>query len=166
MKLKVDRNVLVISIIALLFIVCVILFEVSLSLKRERETLRSQHREMLALLNEYYGLKTAVASVEGKKSLTKVEGIVQAVDEVFKSLGLGPKVKSVKSTGTREKKFALEEEADVSVEKVTMNEMVNIFYRVENAPMILTIKKASIRTSFDNPSLLNITMTVALVKPK
>jgi len=166
MNFKVDRNVLVISVIALLFIVCVILFEVSLSLKRERETLRSRQKEMLVLSNEYAGLKTALESVEGKKSFTKVEGIVQAVDEVFKSMGLGQKVKSVKSTGTREKNFALEEEAEVSVEKVTMNEMVNILYRIENAPMILTVRKTSIKTSFDNPSLLNVTMTVALIKPK
>jgi len=166
MNLKFDRKVLVISVIALLFIVCIILFEVSLSLKRERETLRSRQKEMLALSNEYSGLKTAVDSVERKKAITKVEGIVQAVDEVFKSMGLGQKIKSVKSTGAGEKKFAFEEEADVSVEKVTMNEMVNILYRIENAPMILTVKKASIKTSFDNPSLLNITMTVGLIKPK
>lgn len=166
MNLKIDKNILAISVIALLFIVCAILFEVSLSLKRERDTLRSQQKEMLALSNEYAGLKTAVDAVEGKRSLTKVEGIVQAVDEVFKSMGLGQKVKSVKSTGTREKKFASEEEAEVSVEKVTMNEMVNILYRIENAPMILTVRKTSMKTSFDNPSLLNVTMTVGLIKPK
>jgi general secretion pathway protein M len=166
MNLKADRNVLAISVIALLVIVCAILFEVSLSLKRERDTLRSRQKEMLALSNEYAGLKTAVDAVEGKRSLTKVEGIVQAVDEVFKSMGLGQKVKSVKSTGTREKKFASEEEAEVSVEKVTMNEMVNILYRIENAPMILTVRKTSMKTSFDNPSLLNVTMTVGLIKPK
>jgi general secretion pathway protein M len=166
MNLKVDRNVLVISVIAVLFIACIIMFEVSLSLKKERDTLRSQQKEMLALSNEYAGLKTAVDSVEGKKSHAKVEGIVQAVDEVFKSMGLGQKVKSVKSTGSREKKFAFEEEADVSVEKVTMNEMVNILYRIENAPMILTVRKTSMKTSFDNPSLLNVTMTVGLIKPK
>ncbi|MFI5294520.1 MAG: hypothetical protein ACHQ0Y_05785 [Thermodesulfovibrionales bacterium] len=164
--MKIDKNILAISVIALLFIVCAILFEVSLSLKRERYTLRSRQEEMLALSNEYAGLKTAVDAVEGKRSLTKVEGIVQAVDEVFKSMGLGQKVKSVKSTGTREKKFASEEEAEVSVEKVTMNEMVNILYRIENAPMILTVRKTSMKTSFDNPSLLNVTMTVGLIKPK
>ena len=88
------------------------------------------------------------------------------MDEVFKSIGLGQKVKSVKSTGTREKKYASEEEAEVSVEKVTMNEMVNILFRMENAPMIFSIRRTSIKTAFDNPSLLNITMTVSLIKPK
>jgi general secretion pathway protein M len=166
MNLKADRNVFTISGIILLLIVCVILFEVSLSLKREHDTLGSQQKEMLLLAGEYAGLKNTVTSVETKKSPTKVEGIVQAVDEVFKSMGLGQKVKSVKSTGTREKKFASEEEAEVSIEKVTMNEMVNILFRIENAPMILSVRKTSIKTAFDNPSLLNITMTVSLIKPK
>jgi len=166
MNLKADRNVLTISGIVFLFIVCAILFEVSLSLKRERNTLRSQQKEMLLLSGEYAVLKNTVAAVEAKKSLTKVEGIVQAVDEVFKSIGLGQKVKSVKSTGTREKKYVSEEEAEVAVEKVTMNEMVNILYRIENAPMILSVRKTTIKTAFDNPSLLNITMTVGLIKPK
>jgi mannitol-specific phosphotransferase system IIBC component len=166
MNFKADKNVLTISGIVLLFIICVVVFEVSLSLKRERDALRSQQKEMLVLANEYAGLKNTVASVEAKKSLTNVEGIVQAVDEVFKSMGLGQKVKSVKSTGTREKKYASEEEAEVSVERVTMNEMVNILYRIENAPMILSVRRTSIKTSFDNPSLLNITMTVGLIKPK
>lgn len=166
MNPKIDRNVLAFSGVVLLFIICATLFEVSLSLKRDRDTLRSQQKEMLLLAGQYGEIKNAVASVEGRKSLTKVEGIVQAVDEVFKSMGLQQKVKSVKSTGTSEKKYASEEEAEVSVEKVTMNEMVNILYRIENAPMILSVKRTSIKTSFDNPSLLNITMTVALIKPK
>lgn len=166
MRLKVDRNVLAVSGIVLLFIVSVMLFEVSLSLKRERDNLRSRQKEMLQISQEYEGLKNIVVSVEGRKSLTKTEGIVQAVDEVFRSIGLAQKVKSVKSTGTREKKYAFEEEADISVEKVTMNEMVNILFRIENAPMILSIKKTSMKTAFDNPSLLNVTMTVALIKPK
>ena len=65
-----------------------------------------------------------------------------------------------------EVKDGFEEEADISVEKVTMNEMVNIFYRIENAPMILTVKKASIKKSFDNPELLNISLILSFLKPK
>lgn len=166
MNLKTDGKTLLIIGIVLLFVGSVALFEISLSLKRQSSILRSRQKEMLLLSQEYTGLKSIVGSVEARKSLTKVEGIVQAVDEIFKSIGLQQKIKSVKSTGVKEKKYSSEEEADVSVEKVTMNEMVNILYRMENAPMILSVRRTSIRTSFENPSLLNITMTVALIKPK
>ncbi|HSB31905.1 MAG TPA: hypothetical protein VLD55_09900 [Candidatus Sulfobium mesophilum] len=166
MNLKTDGKTLLIIGIVLLFVGSVALFEISLSLKRQSSILRSRQKEMLLLSQEYTGLKSIVGSVEARKSLTKVEGIVQAVDEIFKSIGLQQKIKSVKSTGVKEKKYSSEEEADVSVEKVTMNEMVNILYRMENAPMILSVRRTLIRTSFENPSLLNITMTVALIKPK
>ena len=166
MNLKTDRRAVAIAGIVLLFVGCIILFEIALSLKRQNNILRTRQKEMLLLSQEYTGLKNVVGSVEARKSLTKVEGIVQAVDEIFKSMGLQQKVKSVKTTGVKEKKYSSEEEADVSVEKVTMNEMVNILYRMENAPMILSVRRTSIRTSFENPSLLNITMTVALIKPK
>ncbi len=166
MKLKIDKKVLVGSGFALLFILSIVLFKIALSLKKERNSLRSQQKEILSLVGDYGMLKYTVDTVEGKKSLTKVEGVVQAVDEVFRSMGLNQKVKSVKSTGTMEKKYASEEEAEVLVEKVTMNEMVNILYRIENAPMILSVRKTSIKTSFDNPSLLNMTLTIGLIKPK
>jgi general secretion pathway protein M len=166
MNLKVDRRLIVSSGIVFLFVLSLVSFEVSLSVKKERSALRSQEEELLALASQYEGLKRAVDSVEGKKSLTKVAGIVQAVDEVFGSLGLNEKVKSVKSAGTKEKKYATEEEADVSVEKVSMNEMMNILYKIENAPMILSVKRTSIKSSFDDPSLLNITMTIGLITPK
>jgi hypothetical protein len=79
---------------------------------------------------------------------------------------LSQKVKSVKSTEARDRKYAVEEEAEVELEKVNMNEMTNIFYRIENGPFLLSVRKSDIKTNFENPALLNITMTVDLIKPK
>jgi len=147
-------------------LLCFVLLNISLSLKKERANLRSRQNEMLGLQAEFEHLKSAVDLVEGRKSPVKVEGIVQAVDEVFTSIGLSQKVKSVKPLGAREKKYAIEEEADVRIERVTMNEMINILYKIENAPMLLSIRRTALKTSFDNPSLLNLTITVSLVKPR
>lgn len=144
----------------------ILLVNMSLSLKKERTELRSRQKEISLLKGEFERLKGAVDSVEGKKTLIKVEGIVQAVDEVFRSLGLSRNVRSVKPLGVREKKYGVEEEAEVQVEKVNMNEMTNIFYKMENSPMALSIKKTVIKTSFDNPGLLNLTINVGLIKPK
>lgn len=122
--------------------------------------------ELLLVKDEFLSLKNRMDAIEGKRSLSKVEGIVQAIDQVFLPLGLKQKVRSVKPTGTREIKDAIEEEAEIQVEKVDMNEMVNIFYKIENVPMALSIKKSTIKTSFENPALLHITMTIALIKTK
>jgi hypothetical protein len=79
---------------------------------------------------------------------------------------LKQKVKSVKPTATREIKDAVEEEAEVLVEKADMNEVINILYKIETAPFALSMRKATIKTSFENPSYLTITMTIALIRQK
>lgn len=165
MKLSMDKRFSVPAAVVLALILSVVMINVSLSLKKKHAALIEQQNELMQLKEQYLTLRDRLDFVESKKSLTKVEGIAQAVDEIFRSLGLSQKVKSVKSTGTWDRKYAIEEEAEVQVEKVNMNEMANIFYKIANAPMILSIKKTNMKTSFDSPNLLNITMTVSLIKP-
>jgi uncharacterized protein YlxW (UPF0749 family) len=133
---------------------------------KELHQLQEQRKEMAVLRDEFLSLQQKFQTVENRKNLTNVQGVLQAVDEVFSSVGLKDKVKTVKNTGKRETKDGIEEEADVSVEKVTMNEMVNIFYRIDHAPMILTVKKVSVKQSFENPELLNITLMLSFLKTK
>jgi general secretion pathway protein M len=134
--------------------------------RKELKLLKEQQKEMLVLKDEFLSLRHKIGLVESRKNLSNTQGIAQAVDEVFSSVGLRDKVKTVKSAGKRELKEGTEEEADISIEKVSMNEMVNIFYKIENAPMILTIKKATIKKSFENPELLNITLSLSFLKTK
>ena len=47
-----------------------------------------------------------------------------------------------------------------------MNEMVNMLYKIENAPMALSLKRVNIRTAFEDPALLNISMTLSLIRNK
>lgn len=166
MKLAGNKRTVIAALIFSLIMVCAYSITAARNAKKERLSLENRRTEFIDSREKYIALKAAVASVEGRKSLVKVEGIVQAVDEVFRPLGLSRKVRSVKPTGSRDIGYGTEEEADVQVEKVNMNELLNILYRTENAPMFLSVRKTSIKTSFDNPQLLNLSMTVLLIRPK
>jgi hypothetical protein len=152
--------------VAASLLLCAFLFNFMLTLKEENSNLKASQKELALLKDDYLVLQAKVGAVEGKKTVADVKGVVQAVDTVFRSLGLNEKVKSVKTTGSREGKYGIEEEAEVQVEKVDMNEMVNIFYKLENAPMVLSVKKTVVKTTFEDPTLLNITMTLSLISPK
>lgn len=166
MRMKTDMRVLLSVAAVIILLGSGLLIQKSLSLKKEGAALRSQQEELLLLRADFLDLRDRTASVEGKTSLTKVSGIVQAADEIFSSLGLNQKLKSVKPAGAREMKYTLEEEAEVQLEKLNMNEMINLLYKLENAPIALLIKKFSAKTAFDNPSLVNITVTLSLVRKK
>ena len=125
------------------------------SSKKELKLLQERRKELLLLKDDYMSLKQKVDLVEAKKSMMNVPGIVRAIDEIFQPMGLKNKLKTVRAAGKKEIRDGFEEEAEITVEKVGMNEMLNIFYKIETAPMILTIKKASIKKSFENPELLN-----------
>ena len=120
-------------------VIFIIMVSVALTiLANERKhllQLKEQRNEMIVLKDALLLLSRKVNTVEAKKELSNVQGIAQAVEEVFSSVGLKDKVKTVKSTGKRETKDGLEEEADVYIEKVTMNEMVNIFYIASKMPL-------------------------------
>ena len=151
-------------------VIFIIMISVALRiLANERKDLlqlKEQRKEMIVLRDAFLLLSRKVNTVEAKKELSNVQGIAQAVEEVFSSVGLKDRVKTVKSTGKRETKDGYEEEADVYIEKVTMNEMVNFFHRMRNASMVLTVKKVTIKKSFENPELLNISLILSFLKSK
>jgi hypothetical protein len=73
-------------------------------------------------------------------------------------------MKSVKLIGAKKVMDQISEEsAEIQMEKLNMSEVVNLFYKIENAPMILAVKRVAIKKSFENPELLDVTMSVSLL---
>ena len=136
------------------------------SAERELSALSKKHNEFSALAGEYRSLKGSISAIERKKTLTKTTSIAQAIGDISRSLGMAGKVKSIKGTGTRKTPNQMSEEtAEIQIEKLTVNEMVQLIYKIENAPMILAMKTVVIKKSFENPELLDVTMTVSLFTP-
>ena len=136
------------------------------SAERELSALRKKNNEFSALAGEYRSLKESISAIERKKALTKTTSIAQAIGDISRSLGMAGKMKSIKVTGTRKTPNQMSEEtAEIQIEKLTINEMVQLIYKIENAPMILAMKTVVIKKSFENPELLDVTMTVSLFTP-
>lgn len=164
--LKDKRNAYLFSTLLLLGVAVTFIFAYLLTLNKGFQRSRELHAEMSLLKDEFIPLKTRIDEAERKKKLSKISGIIPALDEVFSPLGLKNRIKSIKPVGTREISGGVEEAAEVSVEKLSMNETVNLLYRIENAPMLIVLKKADMKTSFDRPDLLNLSMTISIVHEK
>ena len=150
-----------------LFILMIPAFMLERSSKKGLDTLRTRLREFSSLSSDYKALKGQTDSIEQRTSLTRTAGVASALDDILSSLGVKGKMKSVKVTGTREIKGAMTEEtSEIQIEKVNMNELVNVIHKTENAPMILSIKKVMIKKSFERPELLDVTMSISLFTRK
>ena len=131
--------------------------------EKELSEWTAKYDEFSTLANKYRSLRTSVNALEQKKTLTKTNSITQAIGDVSLSLGIKEKMKSIKLTGTKKIMDQMSEEsAEIQMEKLNMSELIHLFYKIENAPMILAVKRVVIKKSFENPELLDVTMAVSL----
>ena len=165
--MKSRGQILIASLFTGLYVLIIPVLVMERSAGKELEILKTKQKELSVLSREYKLMKENVDFVEQRSTVAQVRGIANAVDMLSSSVGMKGKIKSVKVTGAREIQGSMtEESAEVQMEKVSMNELVNIYHRVNEAPMILSVKRATIKKSFENPELLNITMTVSLFTRK
>jgi len=158
-----------IALIAAILITFILIIPIALASKSSEKELRAQQmrfRELSMLIAEYRSLKGHIDSLEVKESLSKVSGIAQALDDTVTSVGMKGKIKSVKVLGQRDVKDAVEETAEIHIERLTMNELINLFYRIDEAPFLFSMKGFTIKKTFENPELLNVTMSIALYRKK
>jgi len=167
MKRIFSRSSIPVVIVLLLFILIIPAFIMQKASRKETDTLKSKRTELSLLSTEFSALKGQVDVVEQKTTPLQTKGIATVFDDIVSSLGIKGKLKAVKGLGSREIKGPMtEESAEVQLEKVSMNELVNMFYRIGEAPVILSVKRAAMKKSFENPELLDVTMTLALFTKK
>lgn len=167
MKRMFSRSSIPVALVLFLFILIIPAFIMQRASRKEVDTLKSKRNELSLLTTEFSALKVQVDVVEQKTIPSQAKGIASVLDDTVSSLGIKGKLKAVKGLGSREiKGLMTEESAEVQLEKVSMNELVNIFYRIGEAPVILSVKRAMMKKSFENPELLDVTMTIALFTKK
>ena len=133
------------------------------SAQKDLSTVTAKYREYSALTGEYRSLKENVDVMEQRKSLTKTNSIAQAMEDITLPLGIKGKMKSIKGTGTKKIVDQMtEESAEIQMEKLNMSELIHLFHKIDNALMILSLKKVVIKKSFENADLLDLTMSVSL----
>ena len=157
------KRIFAVALLVVLFILIIPVLLWERVVEKELSELTAKYQEYSVLSNKYISLKASVDAVEQKKALTKTNSITQAIGDISVSLGIKEKMKSVKLTGAKKVIDQMNEEsAEILMEKLNMTELVHLLYKIENAPMILAIKRVVIKKSFENPDLLDVTMAVSI----
>ena len=109
-------------------------------------------------------LKDKAALFEAKRRNSRGKDVHGALNEAVSSLGLNDKLTSLKSPPGAVS--AEDERAEARFDGLTLNELVNLQFALDNSRMLILTRKANIRVSFENPELLNVTLSVSLIKPQ
>lgn len=151
------------AVVGLLYLLLIPNLLIGRSAGRDLDTAKVKNRDMVQLSREYTALKERVDAVERRGALYRGGGVIQVMDEMISGLGLKAKLKGIKGLGSRETKAGLVGEgAEVSIEGLSMNELVNLLHRVDTAPMMLSAGTTAIRRSFQDQRRVDVTLTVTL----
>lgn len=139
-----------------------LLHERIVKLGKKRASREAAVTELMLLSHQF-----RLASADSQRLSNRLASV--AADDspvkVVEETGIKGKSTQVKPVKGEERQGVVEDAAEIRIEGITANEAVNLLYRLEKNSRPVIIKKANLKTRYDDPSRLDITLTVALLKP-
>lgn len=151
---------------AALLIALILLYTQAREQARRQELRRASREaeagEMLLLRQRYRDASAAAANSAGLLAAVRSGDTVAGLIEETGIKGGGIQIKPL---GPGEKAGGAGESAEVKIDRLTMNEAVNLLYRLEHGGRPVSVQRALLKGRFDDPARIDIALTVTLHKP-
>jgi general secretion pathway protein M len=132
------------------------------ALEKKRIARETVLKELLPLKAAYLSARRSSDQLNGRIASLRPD---DSPAKIIEDIGIkGKTVKIVPLKGEERSGFT-EDAADIRIEGLTLNETVNLLYRLEKGSRPLIIKKYNVRVRFDDPSRCDLTLILALLKP-
>ncbi len=147
--------------VAILLIFVTALFIYTRQIEDKTQALKTQLNEMALLKDELIRIKNAVEAQERKIGLAKTSSPVSALEQMLNDTGL--KANAIKPSEKKNIEGIYEEDVELTVEKVDLNKVVNLLYKIENSSVPVKIKSISLKTTFENPNMFILNITASFI---
>ena len=132
------------------------------ALEQKRKAREAMLKELLPLKALYGTAKQSADTLAGRLASVRTDDSPAKIIDEIGIKGKGVKISPIKG---EERGGMVEDAADVRIDGLTANEAINLIYRLEKGSRPVLLKKASLRVRFDDPSRLDLALTIALLKP-
>jgi predicted metal-dependent hydrolase len=144
---------------AVIFIISVSAYTNSLA--KKNRNIKKQIEEITSLSAGLSEIKRLVEIKEKKIGSAKHQGVVTTLEDILDSLGL--KASKIKPSDKKRLDEYIEENAEVKIEKIDLNETVNLLYRIDVSPAPMKIKSIDMQTTFENRDIFILNLTVSML---
>lgn len=151
-------------VIALLLCLAIIFSAANDRIDRLRKKLAAREADvakMLVLKQRYLEASSISQRLANRLAATRPDDSPARLIEEIGIKGKGCQIRPIKGD---ERGGFLEDAAEVKIDGLTANEAVNLLFRLEKGSRPVIIKRALLKSRFDDPSRLDLTLTVALLK--
>ena len=151
-----------IAALLLLAIVYSALHDRIVKLEKKRVSREADLSEMMLLKQRHREASAGAQKLSNRLSAVTVE---DSVAKLIEEIGITGKSSQIKPLKGEDRPGFVEDAAEVKIEGLSANEMVNLLHRLEKGVKPVVIKKANLKTRYDDPAKLDVTLTIALLKP-
>jgi general secretion pathway protein M len=131
------------------------------ALEKKRKAREADLVEMMALKHRYLSAKMTSQQFAGRLASTQAD---DSPAKIIEEIGIKGKSSRITPLKGEERGAFVEDAAEVKIEGLSANEAVNLLYRLEKGGRPVIVKKANLKTRFDDPSRLDLTLTIAILK--
>lgn len=121
-----------------------------------------EFKRFTGLKGIYLNKRISVDALERRLSSSQAKvPIVSTVEDIARHTGIKEKITTLKPMEERIIQGYLEKGLEIKIEGIDLNQAVNLLYKMENSQALIQIKGVTLKTRFDNPQLMDITLTVS-----
>lgn len=125
---------------------------------------RAREADLAEIIKLKAGYQTAAGGAQMAANRMAAGRPDDSPARVMEEIGIRGKGLQVKPLKSEEAAGFLAETAEVSVDGLTANEAINLLFRLEKGSRPVVIKKAAIKTRFDDPAKIDLRLAIALLK--
>jgi len=85
------------------------------------------------------------------------------LEDIGRKIGIREKITVLKPLEERTIRGYMERGVETKINGIDINQLINLLYRIENHSALLIIKEFSMKSRFDNPDLVDITIKTSLI---
>lgn len=132
------------------------------ALEKKRTARETVLRELLPLKVAYLSARQSSDQLRGRMATLRPDDSPAKIIEETGIKGKSVKIGALKG---EDRSGFTEDAADIRIEALTLNDAINLLYRLEKGGRPLIIKKSNLRVRFDDPSRCDLSLVLALLKP-
>ncbi len=150
-----------------LLIACAVLYALYLTTASKEKKVEARKAELASfdkLKDEYAAELARLAPLEKRLNQTRPgQSVGSTIEEIASGIGIKKNIASFKPLEAKSEKGYEQSGVEVRVDGVTLNQLMNLIYRMEKHESLLLVREFSMKSRFDNPDLFDAKLHVELV---
>jgi general secretion pathway protein M len=138
----------------------------SARLDRQIITAQRELQELQTLQREYWRQKNVLDRINAQLKRTQNFALFSRLEELAGQAGIRSKILYMKPTVSTPSEAYDEEAVEIKMEGVTLEQLIQYLYQVENSPQFMKIKRLHITPRRDNRQILSAIFRVSTFTPK